>query len=65
MRRKEFFKCSSLAVGAAAVNPLGMVQNNNEINKLRPSKKVGTKSPLAITMWDFSWLGRRWPRSWF
>lgn len=52
MNRKEFIQKSSLAtIGVSMLNP-GIAS---------PKKtKVDHNGPLAITMWDFSWLERRW-----
>ncbi|NQU85653.1 MAG: cellulase [Mariniphaga sp.] len=54
MDRRKLLK--SAAIGSALmpfpVNAISSVINNNQ--------KMDIK-PLAITMWDFSWLERRWP----
>jgi hypothetical protein len=53
MNRKDFIKYGSLSSLAlvAAKNAL----SNNIFQPLK------TAYPLAITMWEFSWLERRWP----
>ena len=52
MNRQQFLH-GLVAAGAAAVMPL-----DARTIRSRPS---GVKRPRAITMWDFSWLERRWP----
>jgi len=56
MKRRDFVKSSSL---------LGLGLTMTGINEIsEPAKTVmpdSLKSPLAITMWEFSWLERRWP----
>jgi hypothetical protein len=55
LERKEFLRYSALAVAAFATT--GVKSGNQSISK--SINKQG--NPLAITMWDFSWLERRWP----
>ncbi len=51
MNRKDFIKYGSLSSMAMVASRAGLV--NFDAPK--------TVRPLAITMWDFSWLERRWP----
>ncbi len=51
MNRKTFLRYSSLAAASALVSP----------SLIAGPEKEKTLRPLAITMWDFSWLERRWP----
>lgn len=63
MKRKEFF------VNFAALTSAGLLGGKRVVwadssNKPEPVKNIVLKSevhPRAITMWDFSWLERRWP----
>lgn len=54
MERKEFLKYSALALAAFATT--GVRSSNNSISIVNNIKG----KPLAITMWDFSWVERRW-----
>lgn len=54
MNRNDFIQYSSLAIAALLTGDLVSALNGN-------SSVKGTVNPLAITMWDFSWLERRWP----
>jgi len=54
MNRKDFLKFSAIVAGAAVT-----VGFKNETSLEKASTNAG--KPLAITMWDFSWLERRWP----
>jgi hypothetical protein len=56
MNRRHFIKTTSIA----AVN-LALLSAGNRIMANPESEKLSKRSPLAITMWDFSWLERRWP----
>lgn len=49
MNRRNF-------LGAAAGSAIGAGMNAAPATRLRDIRR-----PLAITMWDFSWLERRWP----
>ncbi|MGC2621326.1 MAG: cellulase-like family protein, partial [Acidobacteriaceae bacterium] len=44
--------------GAAAAVIAGSVA---EALPLAAAKVAGVKHPRAITMWEFSWIERRWP----
>ncbi len=54
MHRKDFIKYTSLASVGLLAGSTGYASEK--------SKSIPTSvKPLAITMWDFSWLERRWP----
>jgi Sugar-binding cellulase-like len=53
MSRQQFL-AGMLGLAACAVTAPGAAAANN-------ARRPGTKAPLAIAMWDFSWLERRWP----
>lgn len=55
MNRKEFLKIGGAALGSAMM--AGLPAHAAEA-KAATDRRV--KRPLAITMWDFSWLERRW-----
>lgn len=52
MNRKHFLRTASLAAASTLVSAPVFANSHPEYKSL---------SPLAITMWDFSWLERRWP----
>lgn len=54
MNRKDFIKNSSFASAALLAQNAGFTN----FNAAAPQP---TLMPRAITMWDFSWLERRWP----
>lgn len=54
MERKDFLKYSALSAGAILAGGLG----SGMAFAAPRNKKL---KPRAITMWDFSWLERRWP----
>ncbi len=54
MERKDFIKYSTLFTGAMFA---GGISHASGIGL----PLIKTIYPLAITMWDFSWLERRWP----
>jgi hypothetical protein len=57
MNRRNFVKNSaitSFVSGASSFVPLGALNRQ----KMKNTKR---SFPLAITMWEFSWLERRWP----
>jgi hypothetical protein len=56
MNRRNFIKTTSIT----GVN-LALLSAGNRIMANPESEKLTKRSPLAITMWDFSWLERRWP----
>jgi len=60
MERRNFIRTAAVL---AAASQVGIVQaRDNTFSSLAEKKKDKTKkSPRAITMWDFSWLERRWP----
>jgi hypothetical protein len=53
MERKEFLKYSALSAGAILAAGFG-----SDMSFASPINKI--IRPRAITMWDFSWLERRW-----
>jgi hypothetical protein len=53
MRRREFLKGSLPAAAAAGVMLSGTAGLMKAVGK--------SKHPRAITMWEFSWIERRWP----
>ncbi|MBV5314490.1 MAG: hypothetical protein JZU47_14410 [Prolixibacteraceae bacterium] len=59
MERRNFVK------NIAAVSALGAIGNtliaSNSATPLVAATKKNKIAPRAITMWDFSWLERRWP----
>ncbi len=55
MNRKDFIKKSSLATAGMA-----MMNSTQNIVRAKKTSNIKGKNPLAITMWDFSWLERRW-----
>ena len=59
MNRKQFIQKSAMA---AATMGLGSRANTSAFQNQTVSPSVKDQNhPLAITMWDFSWLERRWP----
>ena len=51
---RQQFLAGMLGLAACAVTaPVTAAASN--------ARRPGTKAPLAIAMWDFSWLERRWP----
>lgn len=58
MKRRAFIK-SSLAA-STAILPLS-VFNPDAAGQRQTAMKENIIRPLAITMWEFSWLERRWP----
>ncbi|WFE82802.1 cellulase-like family protein [Parabacteroides chongii] len=58
MDRRNFIKKTSLlTISGLSTYKEAHSSNNNEPNKV----DIKGISPRAITMWDFSWLERRWP----
>ncbi|MGC9341734.1 MAG: cellulase-like family protein, partial [Bacteroidales bacterium] len=55
MKRRSFVKNSAI-LGSISLTGLPL---NKQAEFLRTEKKES--APLCITMWDFSWLERRWP----
>ncbi len=63
MDRKEFIRNSLKITGGLAAGA-SLMANTNKVKSVIPTikkKKKKSHEPLAITMWDFSWLERRWP----
>ena len=66
MERRDFFKYSTSAIIASTAVPLiGCTSKTSATKKSAENKplvaKLGEGSPVAFTMWDFSWIERRWP----
>jgi hypothetical protein len=59
MERRIFIK---KAAAIAAMSQVGLLTTNSNIMASSDPQKTKSKnkSPRAITMWDFSWLERRW-----
>lgn len=57
MKRREFLYSSALAgLGPSIL----LNKTQNRILDMEQETKAGSINPLALTMWDFSWLERRW-----
>src|SRR4030042_4547538 len=64
MKRDEFLKNAFFSFAyltASNAYQTGCAKNNT--SKQDPGKMTNSQNskPLAIAMWDFSWLERRWP----
>ena len=59
MNRKQFIQKTLMAATTMGVAS-NMPSMGNQESQTRVNAKIQGK-PLAITMWDFSWLERRWP----
>ena len=64
MKRNEFIKSAVQVAGGFSVGTSFLLKGSglnvpNENNLAARYRK--DNNPLAITMWDFSWLERRWP----
>jgi Sugar-binding cellulase-like len=53
MNRRAFLAGAAATAGAAAISLAQQAGSTGRLTQIR--------RPLAITMWDFSWLERRWP----
>jgi hypothetical protein len=60
MKRRNFLSTAAGASIGAAAGLSGCVGNPAE-EKPKQVKATNQAYPLAITMWEFSWLERRWP----
>ncbi len=60
MKRRNFILTSSLAFGAIPILSKASVSGATILENAPSSKSIPGK-PVAITMWEFSWLERRWP----
>ena len=60
--RRDFIKTSALAAGALMSTPLISSASKMDImGKPQPAVKLGKlDKPVAIAMWDYSWLLRHW-----
>lgn len=67
MDRRNFIKSgfSAAVTGLLATNTLPTLAENTAHRVIRKKRKPGVKYCRAITMWDFSWLERRWPGAGF
>ena len=59
MNRKQFIQKTLMAATTMGVAS-NMPSIGNQVSVHKSTFKSG-RDPLAITMWDFSWLERRWP----
>ncbi len=62
MDRRKFFQNALSAASMISISGLTTIAESCTSN---PTSTKSLKSPLAITMWDFSWLERRWPGAGF
>ena len=60
MERRNFIKKAAV-LAAAGQAGLMAVKADSFVSENLQMEKLKMKSPRAITMWDFSWLERRWP----
>jgi hypothetical protein len=58
--RRDFIKAVSMAAGAAALPGTGGLLGESlvQTNRTETAKVSGLKKPVAIAMWDFSWILR-------
>jgi hypothetical protein len=63
MKRRKFIdNIAALSVAGVFASDIFAKNNFNQTSMKRIEKgNNSTVSPRAITMWDFSWLERRWP----
>ena len=60
MQRRDFIiKSAALAAAGTSATPLAMQAKPSA--PVFPPLTAESKTPRAISMWDFSWLERRWP----
>ncbi len=60
MNRRDFLTtCAGAAVSGAALS--GQAPASTTTQPVSSLRRHIAQRPLAITMWDFSWLERRWP----
>ena len=60
MKRRKFIK-NAAAVSVASQVSLLTGRDMAMASSFQKAKREKERAPLAITMWDFSWLERRWP----
>jgi sugar phosphate isomerase/epimerase len=60
MERRQFIKEASILTAGSGIGAIGPFQAGNKEQDIIPIRK-DEYGPLAISMWDFSWLERRWP----
>lgn len=63
MKRRNFLNSTSgLALGTiGGARVFGQEEPGPSMKQHRKTKATSQPYPLAITMWEFSWLERRWP----
>ncbi len=64
IRRRQVLGMGTALAGAAVTRNLAVARGSSEAPARGNEVMVGRQRfthPLAITMWDFSWLERRWP----
>jgi len=61
MKRKRFIRSLAAFAGLASYSDSIFAQVNFDMKSDTAPKSSNRISPRAITMWDFSWLERRWP----
>jgi hypothetical protein len=63
MKRKEFFVniAALTSAGLLGGKPVLWADNAGEAELYKGKNMNSEVQPRAITMWDFSWLERRWP----
>ena len=62
MKRRQFLNQSAgLALGTLGASGLPMEAKDTAPSPRSTRRRIGDPRPLAITMWEFSWLERRWP----
>ena len=59
MNRRQFLRGSALAAAFSATLPSRNFAASAQSSS--PSSAQATRHPRAITMWEFSWIERRWP----
>ncbi len=60
MKRRNFISATAGVSVAAAAGIIGCIPVNKQ-GPFEKAKALDQSYPLAITMWEFSWLERRWP----
>lgn len=62
MKRRSFLQNSAAAILGTMTGAKGYAAGNKTAAEARGANKISSgPCPLAITMWEFSWLERRWP----
>lgn len=60
MDRRHFIK-KATATALTGIASIDMINSQSFTDRSFNKKEYTSVSPRAITMWDFSWLERRWP----